>query len=165
MSRAKREPAIPEEAKSAKRLRVAAMSISEFAERAPRRRLYGEEKSRAEMEGRAKSGDWDGATGAHLVCLYEFLHREVYGVPSDVVDRKTRMFAGAAADRLIARDFGADAGEAVRFMKWVWKRESEREEWRRANRRDGQRVGWRLQFCFASLVTDYRLHVARQAGQ
>jgi hypothetical protein len=166
MSRARREPApIPEEPKSAKRLRTApGLSIAEFAARKPAKRLYGEERARAEMEERAASGDWDGASGAHLVCLYEFLHRSVYGVDSDI-DRKSRMFAGSAAERMIKRDFAEDAGRAVLFMKWVWKREQEREAWRRANNRDGGRVGWRLQFCFASLVTDYRVHVARQGEQ
>lgn len=155
---------MPEEAPSAKRLKTNAMTIEEFASRPlPTKRLFGDAKVKAEMEAMAASGEWDGASGHHFVALYEFLHRTVYGVEADI-DRKSRAFANAAAGRMLAKDFDGDATKAMLFVKWVWRREESREEWRRANRRDGQRIGWRLQFCFGSLVADYRVHCARQSG-
>jgi len=152
----------PEEPKSAKRLR--SMTLAEFADAPVQpRRLYGDAKSKAEMQAMAESGEWEGASGAHLVALYEWMHEQVYGVVADL-DRKSRMFATSSANRLIAKDFAGDAAKSVLFMKWVWRREGEREAWRRANQRDGQRIGWRLQFCFGSLVADYHVHCVRQGG-
>jgi hypothetical protein len=154
---------IPDEPESEVRLRAKSMTLGEFAAIPPRKkRLYGDEKARAEMEEYAASGEWDGATGAHLVALYDKLHAAVYGVASDL-DRKSRMFASSAATAMVKRDFQNDMSAAVRFMRWVWTREQAREEWRRANKRDGQRIGWRLQFCFGALVADYRVHRARQS--
>jgi hypothetical protein len=154
---------LPEDHGSGVCLRAKSMTLGEFAA-APlrKKKLYGADEARAEMEERAASGEWDGATGAHLVALYDKLHLAVYGVAGDL-DRKSRMFATSAATAMVKRDFQGDVAAAVQFMKWVWKREQEREEWRRANKRDGQRVGWRLQFCFGALVADYRVHNARQS--
>lgn len=113
----------------------------------------------------AESGDWSAAHGGHLVALYEWLHAEVYGVAtSELAVRRQRAVAASVAGAMVKREFAGDYGEAVRFMKWAWEREQEREEWRRANGRSGQRVGWRLQFGGA-LVTDWRLDEARRSAQ
>lgn len=153
---------LPADPPSHTRLRAKMMTLGEFAAKPIRqKKLYGEEKWRAEMEAYAESGEWEGATGGHLVALYDKFHSTVYGVASDL-DRKGWMYATSAADRMVLRDFEASPANAVRFMRWLWKEEARREEWRRENHRDGRRIGWRLQFCFGTLIADYRVHVARQ---
>lgn len=112
--------------------------------------------AREKMNEMAASGDWAGADGLHLVALYEMAHREVYGVEPLELDAKARFLAVGAATRLTEKFFDGDYAGAVSFMRWTWHREQEREKWRRANGRDGQRIGWRLQFS-AAMVSDYRL--------
>jgi hypothetical protein len=121
----------------------------------PRARESAIEAAREKSEAMAKSGDWAGATAVHLVALYAFLHREVYEVEPLELDAKSWWLAERSAAGLLAKYFEGDVAMAVSFMRWVWGREIEREKWRRENGRDGQRIGWRLQFS-ASLVTDYR---------
>jgi len=149
------------------RLVRGAKTLSEFvAERAKPHRLSAEAKlaaARADMKRMAESGEWDGAGGLHLVVLYEFLHREVYGVEALELDAKTRRMATSAAKSLTEKFFGGDYGATVSFMRWAWQREQGREEWRRANGREGGRLGWPLQFS-ARLVSDYRLDGERKAG-
>jgi hypothetical protein len=119
--------------------------------------------ARGEMERRTSSGDWDGASPAAFVALYEWLHRCVYGVDAGDLDPRGWAFATSSARRMVEKDFGGDAAEAVAFMKWVWKREDGREKWRRENGRDGQTIGWRQLFGAGYLRTDYRISKARRS--
>lgn len=154
-------PAAPEEAPSHARLRAKTMTLGQFAEQPTRKKkLYGADKYRAEMETYAESGEWDGATGGHLVALYDKFHRAIYGVASDL-DRKTWMFATSAADRMVLRDFAGEVADAVRFLRWTWKEEARTEEWRRANHKSGRVIGWRLQFCFRDMLTKYLVYRQR----
>jgi hypothetical protein len=119
------------------------------------------EKYRAEIEDRIARGVWRNISPTGLVALYERFHEHVYGVPAAEVDTP-RAFLQAArvAGTMLKREFGGDGARAVEFMFWVWKRETERETWRRENHRDGGRIGWRLQFSGA-LLTDFRIARAR----
>ena len=119
-------------------------------------------KARLDIVVMNESGDWDAATGMHLVALYEFCHREVYGVePLELgADAKAWYSASSAAERLVKNFFEGDYGRCVSFVHWIWRREEGREKWRREQNRDGGRIGWRLQFS-ASAVSDYRVHGAR----
>jgi hypothetical protein len=158
----------PEEPKSAKRL-IAEQSVLAFARPAierKRRPFRSSPKSialsLAESSERARTADWQGAHGRHLVGLYAQLHEGVYGFAPSELDAPGWAFASAAATRMVDRQFGADFERAVEFMRWVWRREEERERWRRANAREGGRIGWRLQFGAAALVDDYRVDQARR---
>jgi len=143
---------------------AASASVRAFARKPKVRKTRDRiEEARLEMERRAKSGDWEGATGLHLVLLYAWLHEEVYGVRTSELTPKWRGVAAQMADRLIAGEFAGDVGAAVDFMKWSWKREEGREKWRRENQKEGGRLGWRLQFG-GVLVTDYRVDQARRSG-
>ena len=119
------------------------------------------QKARVQMEARVFSNDWADAPPATLVALYEWLHREVYGVDAAELDGRAWAFALSAAKRMIEREFGGDIAEAVDFVKWSWKREGQREKFRRESNRDGLRIGWRLLFQSGYLITDYRIAKAR----
>lgn len=116
----------------------------------------------SQMQTFLESGDWSQATPSHIVALYKWCHKEIYGV--DALEVKGQEFALATqvAKNFAIREFGNDYSELVAFIRWTWHREGEREAWRRNNSKEGKRIGWRLQFN-ASLLTDYRLHLARHA--
>ena len=118
------------------------------------------ERSCLEMKEMAESGDWSEARGTHVVALYAWLHACVYGVEPSELTPKQWGIAAAAATRMVDQEFKRDYGSAVQFLRWTWKREQKREEWRRQQHRDGGRIGWRLQFSNA-LIVEYRLSVAR----
>jgi hypothetical protein len=162
----------PEEPQSAKHLK-ASQSVLDFARKAEqridRRRKRGFRVSQKtiaivleDSARRAQSGDWAGATGLHLVGLYAHLHAGVYGVHATELDAQGWAFAAAAAKRMTDRQFGGEIERAVEFLRWVWRREEDREKWRRSNGREGGRIGWRLQFCASGLVDDYRVDQARR---
>jgi hypothetical protein len=133
----------------------------------PKARANVMEAAREGVAEMAASGDWSGATGDHLVALYAWLHRQVYGVECEELDAQDWWLARSAAVRLASTHFGDDYDRAVVFMRWVWKREQRDEEWRRKNDKMGRRIGWRLQFS-AQLVTDYRrfvLHYSSAPGE
>lgn len=120
------------------------------------------ERAREQMHAMAESADWEQAGGAHLVALYEWLHEQVYGVATAELDARTWALAAQAAARMADQQFEGDYGRAVVFMRWVWKREIEREKWRRENGKSGSRIGWKLAF-HGSLVTDYKVDRARRS--
>jgi hypothetical protein len=119
-------------------------------------------KARREMDEMADSAVWTSARGVHLVALYSWLHVAVYGIEPVELDGREWALASVLAQRFCAANFGGDFAECVEFMRWVWKREAGREEYRRAQKQSGQRIGWRLQFG-AALVTDWRVDRARRS--
>ena len=146
---------------------VRGKSLSEFMSEKPRRPRYEKPDARAarvhsEMEGMLQSRDWSSAEGEHLVALYSFLHREVYGVDALELDGKARAIAARLAEGTTKRYFEGDQGACVSFMMWVWRREEGREKWRRENQREGTRIGWKWQWS-AQLVTDYRVDGERKS--
>jgi hypothetical protein len=152
------QPALKQERQSAK-------TLTEFMGAHPRPRRYVplEEQitnAKDEMPRMARAGDWGDATGMHMVALYSFMHLEVYGIEPLELDKKAWASGAKHALRCCEKFFGADYGALAEFMRWCWKREIERETWRKANHRDGGRLGWRYQFS-ASLVSDYRVHGVR----
>lgn len=105
-------------------------------------------------------GDWTPATPIHLVALYLWCHHTVYGVIAGEVQGKEYAIAAKTAKDFLQIQFEGDINKCVSFIRWTWKREEEREQWRRSNNQQGKRIGWRLQFS-PSLVTDYKLAMAR----
>jgi hypothetical protein len=158
------------EAVSAKHLK-AADSVAQFAAakleklKRPRKFVMPAAKIReavAGMHGRIGTGEWEGASGAELVAVYAHLHERIYGsVPSELNPGGWAL-AAKCAGAMITNQFAGRADDAVRFLLWLWRREEEREKWRRDNGRDGGRIGWRAQFCFGSYVDDYRVSLARR---
>jgi hypothetical protein len=107
------------------------------------------------------SGEWDEARPIHFVAAYALLHKKVYAVECSELTPQARLYASGAAARMLRDEFGDERAEMAEFLRWTWKREKEREAWRRAKNRAGGRIGWRLQFG-GSLLTDYRLDLARR---
>jgi hypothetical protein len=162
----------PKEEPSGTRLRTASLTIEEWVrpklERLAKPKPFRSSpsqirKARSEMDLMAASGQWDQARGHHLVALYEWLHREVYGVEAAELDGRTWAIAASMAGRQVANEFGGRPEAAVDFLQWVWKREQGREQYRRDTHREGGRIGWRIQFG-RQLLTDYRVSLARMSG-
>lgn len=116
----------------------------------------------AEYE-RGNRGIFDDADPRLMVGLYSALHELVYGVAPDDLARDWSQ-AVAAAKRMLDQQFSDDAPRMTMFLKWTWAREKDREKWRVENRRDGSRIGWRLQFQSLSLLTDYKVFIARRVN-
>lgn len=119
------------------------------------------ERARARAAEMRASGDWDQATGHDLVALYEWSHEQVYEVRPAELDPKGWAIAAATAARMVEQHFEGDAGKAAAFIHWVWRREYDREQWRREQRVSGQTIGWKLQFGHGSLVTQYKIDCKR----
>ncbi len=108
----------------------------------------------------------DGFRPKHLVALYARLHARVYGAePQELADGKSFFAASSAAERLVRVEFAGTPDRALDFLRWTWRREADREKWRRQNPggSGGGRIGWKLQFAGRALVTDYRVEMARRS--
>ncbi len=85
----------------------------------------------AEARRRLESGDWRGARPGVLVAAHGLFHRGVYGIPDPAVAtaegfRKATFVASSALRR---EPFSGDVVRLADFLRWVWIREGEREEW------------------------------------
>lgn len=108
---------------------------------------------------------WVKLTPALYVALYAWLHQQVYGIdPSAELASKVGLGARSAATNILKNEFNGNAGEMLMFMRWTWFREREREEWRKANNRQGGRITWRVQFSHG-LVNEYRLMRRREVNK
>ena len=151
------------------------LSVADFAMRTPKRkRSYGvppaaRERARAQARAMMASDEtpspWLEATPVHFVALYELLYAVVYGeMPIDLEDSKPYARAATEAAECLRVHFGGDQMAMLNYVRWSWKREEERETWRRENQRSGGRIGWRLQFR-GPMLADYRLDQARMSGR
>jgi hypothetical protein len=132
--------------------------------RKPRKRTArspkGYEAACTEAEARAKANDWKDAEPRHLVGLYALLHRQVYKVPpAELAD----VWKGAvsAARSMLDKEFKGDVSAFVEFIRWTWIRERRSEERAVVDGNERRRLGWALQFKAKSLLTDYRVDMAR----
>ena len=100
----------------------------------------------------------------HLVALYARLHEQIYGAKAgELAEGKSFLAACSSASKLVRDEMRGSFGEAVEYLRWTWRRERFVEQKRRANGETGRRIGWRLQFASAGLLTDYRVDAARHA--
>lgn len=144
-----------------------AVDIDKFLGKAPRKRSSGSlrKKHIEEVCDRMKRKHWDGMTPGKLVALYWLCHERVYDVPPMEIDKAaTWEMVMKQAGSMVKRHFDDDMERAITFMRWVWTREQGREQWRRANSRDGQRLTWRNQFAQDYLITDWRAAAMRARG-
>lgn len=138
------------------------LSVASFLESTPKarathQRLNDLDVAMRNAESRAKSGEWDGATGAVLVGLYAMLHVRVYQIrPEELTAQVEFRRASSQAKRLLHAHFGDDADAMVEFVKWAWQREKKRAEWARNQGTTRTRLSWRFLFS-ASMVSDYRV--------
>lgn len=148
------------------------MSVASFLESTPKvrashQRLNDLDLALRNAESRAKSGEWDGVTGAILVGLYAMLHVRVYHVrPEELAVQTEFRRAASAAKKVLSTHFREDGDAMVEFVKWAWSREKKRAEWARQKQQQRGRMQWRFMFS-ASMVTDYRAeqHNERARGR
>ncbi len=145
------------------------MSLGDFAAPSKRRPLSDKRKSQleralAELPPIADDS-YAKAKPRHFVALYVRLHHHVYGVmPSELAREKAYVSAVAAATALL-REFDGSNDRLARFLRWTWRREKEREGWRKLNpQKGGGRLSWRAQFCSRSILDDYRVAALRSAS-
>lgn len=117
----------------------------------------------ADVEDRIKRQDWSNVTVAMLVALYWVCHIKIYGCePAELDSANTFTNAMKCAGKMVKEQFDGDLQKAVNFMRWVWTRERDREDWRRRNNvAGGRRITWQQQFIYLGLVTDWRAAKAR----
>lgn len=109
-------------------------------------------------------GDWSTASEGHYVALYVVLHHKVYGLKPAELDDGAQYFQAMRAAKAFYASTSLAPDDMVDFLRWTWAREEGRERWRRDNAKDGQRVGWRLQFGGA-MLSDYRVDKLRRNGR
>lgn len=115
-------------------------------------------------EARSKSGDWEGADARTMVGLYAWCHRSVYNVaPVELESVGEFRIASRAALRVLHERFSDDAAQCAIFIRWSWKREKERAAWAARERKDRNRMGWRLQFSDRQ-ITDFRVAANARKG-
>lgn len=123
------------------------------------------EAAMRDAEARARTGDWDGADARTILGLYAWCHRSVYGVvPAELEAVGEFRIASRAALRVLHERFDDDAARCAIFVRWSWKREKERAEWAKRERKDRNRMGWRLQFSDRQ-VTDFRVAETARRGR
>lgn len=111
----------------------------------------------------AASGDWSGAKAIDFVALFSAMHERVYGV-APALSPAERLKASFVAAATMRAHFGNEPQELADFVWWTWKREKEREKFRRENGREGGSISWALQFS-GRLLTDYRIAMARESAR
>lgn len=119
----------------------------------------------AAIDERVEHDEWPAEDGPEmLVALFCWAHNEIYGVSCTA--EVARVFRGvrSAAEKLIRVEFGGDSQKAVEYMRWVWKREREREHWRRQNTGYGKVLTWRHVLMYGELVKEMRLDGLRMKG-
>lgn len=126
-----------------------------------KRNATGLAKQITETHAMMKSDDWSQAKASHLVALYVILHEKIYGVAPELKGDELKQAKLVAGQFLKTRCKGKFE-KAVEYMKWVWKRERGREDWRRNNHIDGKVLGWRLILKVDSMWTEYRVGQERR---
>lgn len=120
-----------------------------------------EAMNRAQEHARKRS--WEGADETTILGLFAWLHEQVYGVDPTPELRGSWLFARNAVAKIRREEFESlDA--MVDYVRWTWKRERERERWRRDNGRPGGRISWRTQFAYRDLIVEFRLDQNRRRG-
>ncbi len=109
---------------------------------------------------RQRTGEWGDAPALVFVALYSNLHEGIYGCSPAELGPTERLRAAGMARRMLDQEFDFDPAAMAEFMRWAWKREHSREQWRRETGNAGARIGWVIQFG-GRLLTDYRVDLAR----
>lgn len=119
----------------------------------------------AQVERRIEAEDWNGATPEDLVGLYAVLHAGVYGVSPIEEVAPVWLAAVSAAKRLTLEAFDGSPRLAVEFLRWIWGREIEREQWRQKHTGGrGKRLTWRHVFLWRESLVEWRIEEQRRNG-
>jgi hypothetical protein len=119
-------------------------------------------RRRLELLRRGDRTAFEGAGPLELVGVYILFHVHVYKVPPAELQQGAAMAAACSAVRRLLRDvFANDPLQVLEFVRWTWQREARAEKRRAGDATAGFRIGWRLQFAHAGLLTDYRVAMQR----
>lgn len=144
------------------RQQTAAQQLVEVIDKMPKPRPRPRKTVVQETLDIAKAKEWDRLRPAHFVEMYVLGHKVVYGVePAELTgtgkgQTNARKGAASAAERMLRQEFGGRQVDMVRFLDWVWKREKDKEKWRRENQREGARLTWQFLLAGRAVLTDYR---------
>lgn len=118
-------------------------------------------RARAETSEMMASGEWEGCASRHLLALYDLMHKQVYGVEVTTTGHE-RHNAVLRLGGFIKREFAGDHQASIDYFRWVWTREIQYAKWcRETNKLDARRMT--IPLCTSgSMITDYRLMLARQ---
>lgn len=98
------------------------------------------------------------AKPVHLVAMHARLHHWCYGIDLSISDDDA-MGAISAARKLVKDVGGVD--QTLHYLRWVWRQERDREQWRRDNNHQGGMLTWRQVFVSRDQVTRWRLAIER----
>lgn len=150
---------------------TAAQQLAEMVgePRERKRTMLSAPRALTEMTVMRENNCWTHARPVHLVALYCWCHEAIYGVAPDelatgAAGKRARVQAVGAARNMLSRDFGGNVLAMIGYIKWVWSRTKNKEEWAaRAGAQVG-RVGWQQMFAGRSLLTDYKVEIGRKRG-
>lgn len=128
----------------------------------PKRRRASSKKWRKQVREMMETEDWDDAKPQHFVALFVILFTWCYEVEPADMQGQELLAARSSARRLLEKEFAGDPYATLAYMKWTWKREKEREEWRRNKGVHGRILKWRDVFMTGKALTEYRIDVARR---
>lgn len=149
---------------------VAADQLAGLIERKSAIKMKPTAQVSAEVEVMRRTREWNKATSRHFVELYCWCHERVYGLePAELrgtgkASVNARKGAISAAKKLMTDEFERPSQMAA-FVDWAFKREIEREKWRKENgRTDAGRLTWQALFAGRAVITDYRATLLRKRG-
>ena len=148
----------------ARHLVTAQDEIARWASRPPKARAHGVSDARLDKALDATTvciaqGDWSEATAINFLALYVLMHRKVYDV-DPVMTAKERHECLLCIGSFVKKHFEDSPSDLACYIRWVWKREFDREKWAQTNGRQRGVMSWRLMLSTA-VLTDYRVERAR----
>lgn len=114
---------------------------------------------REETREMIRSQSFAGAKPSHFVALYELMHEQVYGVEATDMTNEQRRRAGFRASQFLGTECNGDPELFARYVRWFWRREKERETWRKEEQRV-YRATWGAAFSRSAAV-EFRMALAR----
>lgn len=119
------------------------------------------EKFIAEAREMMRTGRWEGAQPAHFLAAWAYLHTAVYGVAPPELEREEWAGAVNSVKKLLRDECRGRPEVMVSYVRWFWRREKEREDWRRKNQREGRVVNWRDAFARRRFFSEYVVQLQR----
>lgn len=104
-----------------------------------------------------QTDSWDDANPHHMVSLFNYCHKAVYGMHVLDLEGKEWFAASSKVKKFVKDFFDDDYAELVKFIRWTWNREKHREAFRKQNgKKTNFFLNWRTQFS-AKHLTAYRI--------
>lgn len=121
------------------------------------------QRAMQEAQRRTGEGDWSDLRPQTFVQLWAWCHQQVYGVLPSISAAEWEI-ACKRVGQFVKLELDGRAEVMLDYMRWLWAREKDAEEWRRRNKRDGGVLGWQ-RVCSTKLLTEYRISLSRRAAR